>query len=159
MGMVARKESSKQPHGQSVAWSLLTQLEHAHEQLSQEMETMDSITRGDRPDDESFAGARWQISQASLRKRTLIARTVDFLAAGLDRESALAVKGVRVADQQLLRRSALHVRAWSLHAIRENWTDYCQASQEIRMHMGAQILLEKQALYPPLIRMAQREIW
>lgn len=159
MGLVAREEFSRRPHGQSAAWSLLTQLEQAHAQLTQEMKTIDSITRGNQPDDGSFAGARWQISQASLRKRTLVARIVDFLAARLDPDASLPVKGVRVADQQMLRMSAVHVRTWTLHAIQQDWDGYCVASREIRAHMGEQVRLEKQVLSPPLISLAQREIW
>lgn len=159
MGLAASEEFSGRPYGQSVAWSLLKQLEYAHAQLLQEMETIDTITRGDRPNDGAFAGARWQISQASLRKRALVARIVDFLSARLDPQSALSVREVRVADQQLLRKSAVHVRSWPLTSIQDDWHGYCQASREIRGHMGAQILLEKQILLPRLVQTAQREIW
>ena len=159
MGMMAREEIPGRPRRQSVAWSLLEQLAQAHEQLLREMETIDLITRADRPDDGPFASARWQISQASLRKRALVARIVDFLAARLDRDIGLSAKDVRTADQQLLRKSAAHVRFWSSSSIRQDWQGYCSASREIRMHMGEQILLEKRILAPLLIKAAQREIW
>jgi len=157
MGIAARKELPGRPHTSSVSWSLFEQLTKAHELLRQEMQTVDSMTREARPSDGPFTNARWQISQASLRKRALVAKIVDYLIGQLDHEATLSLKAVRTADQQLLRRSASHVRFWSSRAIRQNWEGYCDASRDIRRHMSAQILLEQQTIPPLLLQMADRE--
>ena len=156
MASVLRRVNFEQRNKQCVSRSLLGQLAEVHDQLVREMENMEGITRKLRPDESTFANARWQISQASLRKRALVARIIEFLAARVAKDTTHAVVAVRTTDQQLVRKSALHIRTWPLDLIREDWRCYCEASRTIRSYMGAQISLEKQTLAPLLRQLADR---
>jgi hypothetical protein len=158
MASVLRRVKFEQRHKPSVCRSLSGQLAEAHHQLLREMENMEAITRELRPEENTLANARWQISQASLRKRALVARIIEYLVARVAKDATHAVVAVRTADQQLVRKSALHIRTWPMHLIQEDWRGYCEASRTIRSHMGAQISLEKQTLAPMLRQLADREL-
>lgn len=139
----------------SPSGTLLAQIGGAHEQLLREMERLDCLTLGSLPATSELTNARWQISQASLRRRSLSMRIVDFLSirlkSGQDRLNLF-----READQAMMRRSAQHVGMWTIETIRRDWNGYCAASREVRMHMRAHLLLEKQTLYPQLEQLAAR---
>ena len=156
MASVLRRVKFEQRNKPSVCRSLFGQLAETHDQLVREMENMEAITRELRPEQNTLANARWQISQASLRKRALAARIIEFLAARVAKDATDAVVAVRSADQQLVRKSALHIRTWPMHLIQEDWQGYCEASRTIRYYMGAQISLEKQTLAPLLRLLADR---
>lgn len=137
---------------------LLMQLWEAHEQLIREMENLDRITLGPLPDAPVFTAARWHISQASLRRRTLSVRIADFLADRISEGDASCLEKLRSENQLAMSRSAKHIQAWTTQSIRQDWKGYCTASREIRMEMKANILLEKQTLYPILERLAGRGV-
>ena len=148
-------EVSKCPSQSS---ALLVQLSSAHEQLLGEMDNLDRLTLGSQCELQMLATGRWRIGQASLRRRSLASKTFDFLAGRLDGMDLMRLREVQTADQQIMRRSAAHVGNWTTQTICQNWKGYCEASRDIRMHMKAHILLERQSLYPPLERLAERGI-
>lgn len=141
------------PHRLSLSQSLLAQLRKAHGELFLEMSAMDLMTLGGRPSDAVITCARWKISQASLLKRTLVARVIDFLD-NRDPSSDGVLKELRSADQQLLRHSAAHIGRWPFQKIGEDWDGYCQASRQIRTLMRSQVLREREQLYPLLGRLS-----
>lgn len=143
-------------HGKSAAAALLSQLGQAHEQLLREMENMDRITLGPIPDARELTAARWRIGQASLRRKTLSAGILAFLADRVDARNAGTLKVLRSENQLAMSRSTAHVYGWTVQTISRDWDRYCRASRDIRMQMKANILLEKQSLYPLLERLAGR---
>src|SRR5687768_664450 len=143
------------PHG-SQSGALLVQLREAHERLLGEMVRLDRVTLGPLADGSEFAAARWQLSQASLRRRTLSARIADFLAGRIEEGDARCLKMLQSENQVAVARSARHIRDWTAQAIRQDWTGYGIASRQIRLLMKANILLEQQMLCPILERLADR---
>lgn len=137
---------------------LLEQLSGAHDQLIAEMENIERITHVPQPEPAELTVGRWRISQASLKRRTLAASIHDFLANRLDGADLESVKKVQLADQDMMRLSARHVVAWPMGAISKDWQGYCDASDVIRAHMRAQILLERQLLFPLLEKLAERGV-
>ena len=106
---------------QSSAWILLVQLREAHEDLGWAIETIERLTLEPQPSDDALASARWRISQASLRRRTLAAQIGDFLAARLHGQDLQRLGALRQSDQELLRHSGLHIRTWTIHSVRHRW--------------------------------------
>lgn len=158
MARVAFEHSCRFSQRPSQSRSLLVQLSSAHDHLVAEMEKLDCMTIGPLPDVAEITNGRWRIAQASLRRRTLASRTFDFLAGRLDGSDLTRLREVQAADQEMMRRSATHVGSWTMRTICRNWQGYCDASRDIRMHMKAHILLERQSLYPLLERLADRGI-
>jgi hypothetical protein len=152
------QQFSRLTQRQAPAASLLAQLSGAHDQQMVEMENLERITHVPQPESGELTAGRWRISQASLKRRSLAARIQDFLSNRLDGADLQSVKKVQLADQDMMRRSARHVGAWTMQAISKDWQGYCDASHEIRAHMKAQILLERQLLFPLLEKLAERGI-
>lgn len=138
----------------SAARTLLVQLYGAHDHLLRAMDSLGTVAAGPQPEVAEITTLRWRLSQASLRKRTLCASIHDFLGTRLDGLDLIRLREVQASDQEMLRRSASHVGKWSTHTIGQDWPGYSRDSCQIRMHMGAQIRLEKQTLYPLLQRLS-----
>ena len=158
MASLARQiDADHSPPG-SRSRALLVQLRDAHERLLGEMEKLDRITLGPLADGSEFAAARWQLSQASLRRRTLSARVAEFLVGRIDDGDARRLKMLQSENQVAVTRSARHIRDWTTQTIRQDWIGYGMASRQIRMQMTANILLEQQMLYPILERLVDRDV-
>jgi hypothetical protein len=154
----AARQRSRNFRQQTPAEVLLALLSGAHDQLIIEMENIGRITHGPQPEPAELTAGRWHISQASLKRRTLAVRVHDFLFNRLDGADLQQVKKVQMADQDMMRLSARHVGDWTMQAICRNWQGYCEASHEIRAHMKAHLLLERQSLYPLLEQLAARGV-
>lgn len=128
----------------------------AHEGLIREVENMERITLGPIPSSRELTAARWRISQASLKRRTLSTGILDFLADRVDCGDVEALNILRSDNQRAMSRSAAHVYHWTIQAISQDWERYCQASRDIRMQIKTNLLLEKQSLYPILEGLASR---
>lgn len=144
-------------HG-SQSRSLLAQLRDAHEQLIREMENLDRITLGPLGDGRELTAARWQLSQASLRRRTLSARIAAFLGDQIDEGDGRCLRVLQSENQVAVSRSARHIYDWTTQSIRHDWPGYGRASREIRMHMKAHIQLEQQIICPLLERLADQGV-
>jgi hypothetical protein len=142
-------------HG-SPSWTLLVELSGAHDQLLREMENVGVVTNGPAPDSAQFAAARWRLSQASLRRRSLSGRIMEYLSVRVEREDLPHLATFRAADQLMMRRSAQHVHQWTMHSISQDWKGYCAASRDIRALMKAHVELEKQSIYPILEQLSTR---
>ena len=140
---------------QASASILLVQLKEAHEDLGWAIENVEQLTGGTQPKDDVIANSRWRISQASLRRRVLAVQINDFLAARLHGQDLVRLAALRQSDQELVRHSGAHTRAWTIHSIRDSWAGYCAASRDIRKLMNAHLLLERQLLYPMLEGLAR----
>lgn len=155
MGSAAKQFTQIQPH-RSASAMLLVQLRGAHDQLLREIENIDRIALGPLPATSDLGAARWRISQASFKRRTLTSRILDFLADRANSFESVELGKLRSENQVAMSRSARHVYLWTLQDICEDWQGYRKASRDIRMQKKANILLEKQLLYPILERLAAR---
>lgn len=116
---------------------VLVQLGSAHDQLMVEIENLDRITGGERPELGEITTGRWHISQASLRRRSIVSSVFNFLASRLEGTERERLKMVQAADQQMMRRSARHVGDWTMQTISSDWRGYCRASRDIRAHSSS----------------------
>lgn len=118
------------------------------------MASFNELTLGPLPDHAALATARWRLSNASLHRRTLSARITQFLGRRADIGGSEAICAVRSADNQMMQRSAEHVRDWTVQAITGDWEGYCRASRKIRAHMTNHLTLEREVVFPLLERLA-----
>lgn len=156
MASAAHQQRYGIPLQRSASAMLLIQLNGAHDQLLHEIENLDRLTLGPLAAPSDLGAARWRISQASLRRRTLSLRILDYLADRVDGREAAILGKLRLENQLAMSKSARHVYLWTRETICEDWKGYCTASRDIRLQMKANILLEKQTLYPILERLAAR---
>jgi hypothetical protein len=136
--------------------TLLVELSGAHDDLLREMENVGAVTSGPAPDSAQVAAARWRLSKASLRRRSLSARIMEFLDARVDTDDLPHLAAFKAADQMMMRRSAEHVHQWTMHGIGEDWKGYCAASRDIRALVKAHVELEQRSIYPILERLSAR---
>ena len=146
--MLATAGSSFAIHQSSAALgSLLDDLRDAHARLFAEIANMDALTDLPTADWHQFCAARWRISEASLARRSLAARIIDYLLTRVGAEQVASLKVLKAEDQAMLRTSAQHVSAWSLRAIQDDWRGYCRASRKLRAEMTAFLLAEQRVLF------------
>jgi hypothetical protein len=129
---------------------LLRNLQEAHERLISEIANLGELTRHPEVDWPTFCAARWRVSEASLVRRTLVARITDYLLPIVGEDDRAALKGLTAADQTMLRFSAEHVRLWPLKAIQNDWSGYCTHSRLIRSRMTDSLKAEQRVLIPML---------
>ena len=142
------------PESTRLAGLFLADLQSAHRALLGEMAIIDQLTHEPELDSLRLTAARWKISQASLRRRTLSARIRDYCRERGTADEIRRLAELEKADRALLRASAGHISSWSAQAIRGDWPGYCQGSRQIRGHMHQFIALEQRELYPLLEKAA-----
>lgn len=129
---------------------LLAELRDAHKKLLQAMANLDELTRGPLPSKALIIDARWNISRASLARRTLWRGIYAHLSGRVSKEDEMDLCRLRDGDLDLLRSSAAHVSKWQIEAVVQNWAAYCEASKAIRWKMMAAMGAETRLLYPLL---------
>lgn len=130
--------------------SVLADLQEAHDVLLREMAALDQLTRGPLPSPHRIIHARWNISRASLTRRTLWNRIHAHLSLGASEETAAVLRQLRDSDMALLGASSAHEGTWTIEVVCRDWSIYCQASKAIRWKMAVAIGAEKRLLYPLL---------
>lgn len=113
------------------------------------MAVMDSVTR-ELVADRLYASARWRLSQASLKRRTLWVRIFEHLVPRAGPRDAADLQSLQTANVEMLRYSAAHVGKWTIDTIEADWPGYCEASRAIRWKMKAGMGAEKRVLHPLL---------
>lgn len=136
--------------GESASAALLTQLEGAHYALLKAMSDLDKLTRGPLPAKAAVIDARWNISRASLARRTLWNRIHAHFFDCACQELAFDLRQLQEGDRDLLRASTEHVGKWRIETVMRDWSTYCEASRAIRWKMKAAIGAEKRVLYAAL---------
>lgn len=136
--------------------SFAQELELRHAAVIEALATMKLATESERPDRETFANARWKLSNASLMRRTLCRRIYACFPGLLNERESATIERLRSADQELMARSMRHVSKWNAAAIEANWAEYCTASRDLRAAMRQSISEEKFALCPLLHRLSRR---
>lgn len=99
---------------------------------------------------ERIIEARWNISRASLARRTLWNRIHAYLLVRATGAAAVDLRKLQEGDMLLLRSSTAHVSRWTIFAVMREWAAYCEASRAIRWKMKAAIAAEQRVLYPLL---------
>lgn len=154
MSIVARNRTYQFSQSPSPSWTLLVQLSGAHDHLLQEIGNFGQVTNVPTPDSTQFAAARWRLSQASLRRRSMSVRVIEFLSVRDELEDLPQLAAFKTADQMMMRRSAQHVHEWTMRTIFQNWNSYCIASHDIRALMKTHVELEQRSIYPLLERLS-----
>ena len=147
---IAIPTAGARPCGDATAALMLSELQKAHEDLNAAMAVMDTATRGEAPDRNLYSSARWRLSQASLKRRTLWRKNFEHMVAKACSKDAAALQLLQSADAELLHKSAAHVGKWTVNRIEADWHGYREASRAIRREMELCISTEKRVLYPLL---------
>lgn len=129
---------------------MLAELKDAHAGLRRAMSDLDTLTRGPLPTRERIINSRWNLSRASLARRTLWGRIYNYLSSHAAKEDVADLGRLREDDMALLRSSSEHVARWKITTVVEEWPAYCEASRAIRGKMQAAIGAEQRLLYPML---------
>ena len=107
------------------------------------------------PDRNCYTNARWRLSRASLRRRTLWGKVFQHLLPRAGPTDAEALESLDMANRDMLHKSAAHVGRWTMATIELDWREYCTASRAIRREMEAGISTERRIAYPLLAQAAQ----
>ena len=140
---------------QELPLDLLSELEKAHQRLSECMAEMDQVTREALPDRFRFTRARFRISSASLARRQLLGVICARLMPHVPEADAERLQALQRSDRDLMRQSAKHVATWTLDTVNADWASYCMASRELRRHMRDALDLERRVLTSLLQRYAR----
>ena len=135
---------------------ILDKLKEAHGDLLAAIANMEAATRTAQPETDRYTAARWQISQASLKRRQLSLFIRNALIGSASDEDKGALKSLQQLDHESAVRSHAHVTAWPPAKIVRDWTGYCEASRAVRWYMEAHIAMEQKLLYPLLDRIERR---
>lgn len=147
--MATAAESPGRP-ADAQARLLLTELREAHDRLLAAMAELDELTRGPVPAKARIIDARWNISRASLARRTLWNRIHAYLLVRATGAAAVDLHKLKEDDRALLRASTAHVSRWTVDSVMKEWAAYCEASAQIRWKMKAAIAAEQRVVYPLL---------
>lgn len=128
----------------------LDDLLHAHAKLLCATAELDTLTRGPLPSTARIIDARWNISRASLARRSLWGRIYDHLSNQTAKENIPDLRRLQLSDMALLRASSEHVPRWTINNIVQDWSAYCEASRSIRWKMKASIAAEQRIRYSML---------
>ena len=137
---------------QTSGQDLLRDLKEAHDQLLAELSVMDRLTAGPLPDVSLYATTRWRLNRTSRNRRKVIEQAVEKLAARASAGDLAVISKFRSDHPAAVRQSSEHIFHWSLDAVKQNWAEYCQASNLLRAAMRNRIREEQNALYPILGR-------
>lgn len=131
---------------------LLDQLHAVHEELLENITALETACADPTPSRERYPIARWRLSNASRKRRALLATIYAELGPEVDPRQALVLEHLRADDELQLSKSIAHVRIWGPEDIERDWDGYRQASSRIRLEMRRRVDREKLMLYPIILR-------
>lgn len=146
----ARCAAGPQSRGNATSALMLSELQEAHNDVLSLMALLDAVTREPVAERDRYANARWRLSQASLRRRTLVAKIFQHLIPRVGSKDVVTLQSLQSANLEMRHHSAEHVGKWTVHTIEADWLGYCDASRAIRAKMNDCISAEKRILYPLL---------
>ena len=121
-------------------------LDRAHRDLLHAIENLEQLTEGPLPTRGVVVEARWNISSASLTRRTLWHRILAHFSSHKFDDVRADIRGLQDCDMRLLHRSSVHVATWSIDAVMADWDAYCVASKHMRDCMKDAIEKERAVL-------------
>lgn len=128
----------------------MSDLQTLHEQLLAMLEELKDLTAQPAPDEAALASLRYRLTRVSGARRRLVDSLCVELQLALPPGEAAAVRALREASIAAMTSSSDHIGTWSLRQLAKDWPGYCQASEQVRSAMRAQIDAEKTVLYPYL---------
>lgn len=131
---------------------MLDELKTAHEEMLAALAELEALTAKAACDEPAVATARIRLSRASRQRRILATQAIDRLFSDASAADAARLKGLRERNSEQLEASAKHIGTWGLRTIRENWPQYCRASQDVRRGLRELIATDREVLYPLLSR-------
>ncbi|MGQ0589752.1 MAG: hypothetical protein ACT4N8_09505 [Sphingosinicella sp.] len=134
------------------AAELRDELQQAHHDLLAALATLEELTAEPRPDPGRYPNARWRLSLASRRRRTVTTAACTELLGTASPDEASIIRALIAGEAHKLGESASHVRKWCMDAIAADWSGYCAASNALRKSMRDRITAEQAVLYPLLDR-------
>jgi len=144
---VTASAASPQFRPQSSASNLLADLQQVHAALRERIAALGAITAEEQPSKMEYTSGRLRLSQASIDRRSALARALRFLEERGTPADQAAVAKVRAADGELIAHSVAHLARWTTEAVAADWKGYCEASQSMRDHMLRSVEAEAQILY------------
>lgn len=132
------------------AAAMLEDLKTAHEQVRVCIDDMEAVTSACEPDRLQYTKARFNISKASMARRTCFHSICDEISNSASPSELEAIMLLRGEDRLLLGKSAAHVTRWTADTIEADWRGYRTASRSIRREMADQLDREVQFLFPLL---------
>jgi hypothetical protein len=126
---------------------LREELECAHLALTNAISRLAHLTEGALPDRGVVVETRWNISSASLARRSLWHRILPELSHHRFDAVRADIRSVQNTDMALLRRSCAHVAIWNIDAVMRDWEGYRVASKEMREHMKSAMASEGTVLF------------
>jgi hypothetical protein len=148
-----RTEGCEPLEAERLEWQL-HDLREAHVRLLAAMADLEGITRTALCD-HTYMHVRFRLSAASLARRRLWQEIFRTLEPMVDEADAVVLSELREGDLQMLRLSATHVGTWTGAAVEARWSEYSEASREIRSRMARAISKEQRLLYPLLVKYAR----
>lgn len=119
----------------------------AHQALTKAISSLAHLTEGALPDRGVVVETRWNISSASLARRSLWHRILPELSHHRFDAVRANIRSLQDSDMALLRRSCAHVAVWNIDAVMRDWAGYGAASKEMREQMESAMANEGAVLF------------
>jgi hypothetical protein len=129
---------------------LLDELKEAHSSVRDCLREMEVLTSRKDSNLLELTNARFRISKASLKRRTLFMRACATLRQAGPDCGKTVLESLSRLDGQMRAMSMSHVARWTAEAIASDWRGYCAASGELRADMQKQLRTEEALLFPLL---------
>ena len=122
------------------------EMECAHLALRKAITQLAHLTQGAPPSRGVVVETRWNISSASLGRRSLWHRILAELSHHRFDPVRADIRSLEDADMELIRRSCAHVARWNIDAVMHDWPGYGVASKAMRDRMTAAMEKEQSVL-------------
>ena len=129
---------------------LREELECAQLALTKAISRLDRLTEGPLPDRGVVVETRWNISSASLARRSLWHRILAELSHHRFEAWRADIRSLQEFDMRLLRRSCAHVSQWNIDSVMGDWAGYGVASKAMREAMKVAMETERTILFTVL---------
>lgn len=143
----ADRVTREEGRGDMTSSLMLSELQKVHDNLRSAMAEMDAVTREPVAERGRLSVARWRLSQASLKRRTLWRRVFQHMLPRVGANETAVLQALQSANLESLRNSSAHVGNWTIGTIEADWSGYCNASRAIRLEMSACMDAEERLIF------------
>lgn len=137
--------------------SMQQSLVAVHAQVKAALIALEALTARESVDSQCLARVRFQLSQASAARRSVISQVCSHLLPAVPASAAAAIRNLQAAEREYTLASRAHIERWSLAAILSNWSDYAAASQKMRWLLRRRLRLESNLLHPLMAELIRAE--